>query len=353
MIIKDLKKIKVPIKLLSYIRKIDDFNGTWKAVKLLSPEKLSSLKQVATIESVGASTRIEGVTLSNQEIETFLKNMTLKSLISRDEQEVAGYADLMNTIFDQNELLNLSEEHIKQLHHILLKYSQKDERHRGEYKKNSNSIGAFYEGKLKAIIFETASPFETPLMMERLIILYENMCHEDVHPIVAIAIIIVSFLAIHPFQDGNGRLSRALTTLLLLKSNYSYAPYVSLERIIEENKSDYYQALRSTQITLRSEVPDFLPWLTFFLASLEKQVDDLKCRIGNMQKIQRIPELATKILSLFNENPILSVADMSELLQESRNTVRSHVYQLYSDDFLTKSGSGRSVMYERAHLLNK
>ena len=173
------------------------------------------------------------------------------------------------------------------------------------------------------------------------------------HPIVATAIIIVSFLAIHPFQDGNGRLSRALTTLLLLKSNYSYAPYVSLERIIEENKSDYYQALRSTQITLRSDEPDFLPWLTFFLASLEKQVDDLKCRIGNMQKIQRIPELATKILSLFNENQILSVADMSELLQESRNTVRSHDYQLYKDDFLTKSGSGRSVMYERVHLLNK
>jgi Fic family protein len=347
MIAKNFKDLNLPITLLSHMRRIDDFNGTWKAVHMLSPERLSHLKYVATIESIGSSTRIEGVTLTNQEIETFLKNMSTTSFASRDEQEVAGYSDLMNVIFDQYSDLNINENHLKQMHSILLKYSTKDERHRGGYKTLSNSVGAFLDGKLQAIIFETASPFETPLMMTDLMNLYDIMVGEDIHPLISIGIFVVTFLAIHPFQDGNGRLSRALTVLMLLKSNYTYVPYASLERLIEDNKSDYYKALRATQLTLRSENPDFVPWLVFFINCLEKQVDHLKNRIGNIQKIQRLPEGVSKILDLFDQYPVLSIQEISNLLETSRNTIRAHIYQLHNDGFLTKSGSGRNVIYEK------
>lgn len=148
-----------------------------------------------------------------------------------------------------------SENHIKQLHSVLLKFSSKDKAHRGGYKKLSNNVVAFdASGKEIGVVFETASPFETPLAMEKLVS-WLNRTIEDktIHPLLVIAVFVVSFQAIHPFQDGNGRLSRILTTLLLLRFGYEYVPYISLESILEDNKDSYYKALRQTQKTLREE----------------------------------------------------------------------------------------------------
>ena len=210
-------------QILSLIAEIDEFKGAWHALGQLAPEQLTSLKQVATIESIGSSTRIEGSKLSDREVEAFLRNIHIRKFGTKDEQEVAGYGEVMNLLFENYEHIPLSENYIKQLHGMLLQYSQKDYWHRGNYKKSPNHVEAFdADSKSIGIVFETASPFDTPLQMGELIE-WANGAFEDkkLHPLLIIAVFVTVFLAIHPFQDGNGRLSRALTTFLLLKADYA------------------------------------------------------------------------------------------------------------------------------------
>lgn len=230
---------------LTLIAELDEFKGAWRALGRLAPERLRQLRKVATIESVGSSTRIEGAKLSDREVEKLLSRVKAKSFATRDEQEVAGYALAMDTVFSNHEAIPVTENYIKQLHGILLKYSTKDARHRGHYKKFPNSVEAFdSSGKSVGVVFETSSPFDTPRQMEELVGWFNQaVADKALHPLIVIAIFAVVFLAIHPFQDGNGRLSRVLTTLLLLKSGYAYVPYSSLESVIEQNKEGYYLVL--------------------------------------------------------------------------------------------------------------
>ncbi|SFM51146.1 Fic/DOC family protein [Nitrosomonas nitrosa] len=192
----------------------------------LAPDRLSALRRVATIESIGSSTRIEGSKLSDREVEQLLSNLEIKSFTTRDEQEVAGYAEVMDLVGSKWQDIPFTENPIKQLHQILLRYSEKDTWHRGNYKINSNSVAAFDEtGAQIGIVFQTASPFDTPRLMTELVA-WVNQERETarLHPLLIIALCVVVFLKIHPFQDGNGRLSRVLTTLLLLQAGYAYVP---------------------------------------------------------------------------------------------------------------------------------
>jgi Fic family protein len=261
-------------ELLNLISQIDEFKGAWRALGTLAPDRLLALRKVATIESIGSSTRIEGSKLSDREVENLLSNLEIKSFESRVTQEVAGYAELMDLIFSSWINIPFTENHIKQLHQILLRHSEKDIWHRGNYKTNTNSVAAFNaEGQQIGIVFNTATPFDTPRLMTELIHWVEEMrASKQLHPLIVIAIFVVVFLEIHPFQDGNGRLSRALTTLLLLQAGYAYVPYSSLESIIELNKEAYYLALRQTQGTIRMPKPHWEPWIIFFMKSLAEQV---------------------------------------------------------------------------------
>ena len=244
-------------EILNLIAEIDEFKGGWRAYQNLAPERLAALRHVATVESVASSTRIEGVKLSDRQVEALLQNLQQGQFSTRDEQEVAGCAEVMQLIFESYSSIPLTENHIKQLHSLLLRYSDKDHRHRGAYKTLANNIAAFdANGHALGVIFETTSPFDTPLQMQDLVE-WVNQAFKDqiLHPLLIIAIFTVRFLAIHPFQDGNGRLSRILTTLLLLKAGYVYIPYSSLESVIENNKDGYYLALHRTQATLNQEQP--------------------------------------------------------------------------------------------------
>ena len=239
------------------------------------------MRRVATIESIGSSTRIEGSKLSDKEVAALLGNIEIKRFDTRDEQEVAGYAAVMETVFSHYDAIDLTENHIRQLHRDLLVYSAKDERHRGSYKTTPNHVSAFdAEGREIGVVFETATPFDTPRLMTELVT-WARAAFEDqqLHPLLMIAIFTVVFLKIHPFQDGNGRLSRVLTTLLLLRSGYAYVPYSSLESVIEQTKEGYYLALRSTQGTIRSQAPDWQPWVRYFLRALLKQKQRLEAKI--------------------------------------------------------------------------
>ena len=335
-------------ELLRLVAEIDEFKGAWQAVGRLAPDRLAGLRRVATIESIGSSTRIEGATLSDREVEFLLANVDIRSFGTRDEQEVAGYADAMHTVISNWEAIALTENHIKQLHSVLLKYSSKDQRHRGEYKTLSNNVEAFgADGQSLGVVFETASPFETPRRMTDLVgWTRANLSGGELHPILAIGVFVVTFLAIHPFQDGNGRLSRILTTLLLLRSGYAYVPYSSLEGVIERSKAGYYRALRQTQRSLGTGSPDWHPWLAYFLTALQTQKNLLGRKIDReWMLVGALPELSARIIEIARERGRVTIAEAARVTGASRNTVKDHVRRLVAAGHLTKHGAGRGTWY--------
>jgi Fic family protein len=343
-----LDTLVITPEILSLIAEIDEFKGAWRAIGRIAPERLSSLRRVATIESIGSSTRIEGAKLSDRDVERLLLNLQIGSFATRDEQEVAGYAEIMNTIFSHWENIPLTENHIKQLHRDLLIHSGKDERHRGAYKTLNNHVEAFDEnGKSLGVVFATAAPFDTPRLMAELVSWVRAREEaKDLHPLLIIAIFIVVFLEIHPFQDGNGRLSRVLTTLLLLRAGYSYVPYSSLESVIEQSKEGYYLALRRTQGTIRTSKPDWNPWLEFFLRALHQQKRRLEKKIERERIILGdLPELSVQILELARERGRVSVAEVAKVTGISRNTVKVHLRTLADQGHLTRHGAGRGAWY--------
>jgi len=335
-------------RLLNDIARIDEFKGRWASIGRLAPERLSSLRRIATIESVGSSTRIEGSKLTDDEVEALLTGIEIRSFQSRDEQEVAGYADVMELILESYSEITLTENHIKQLHGTLLKHSEKDERHRGQYKKVPNSVEAFDEtGQRIGVIFETATPLETPYRMADLVT-WTNAALKsgEHHPLLVIGYFVIQFLAIHPFQDGNGRLSRALTTLLLLQNGYDYVPYSAMERIIEDRKEEYYIALRRGQATLGGEESQLNEWITFFITCLVQQVDVLDRRVAEEQMMAPLPALSAQILNIVQEHGRVTVREAVALTGANRNTVKSHIQKLVKMGQLSTHGRGRGTWYE-------
>ena len=344
--------LQITPEILSLIARIDEFKGAWRALGTLAPERLSALRRVATIESIGSSTRIEGSKLTDREVERLLSNLAINAFDTRDEQEVAGYAELMDMVFSSWQDIPFKENHIKQLHQVLLTHSEKDASHRGQYKTHSNSVAAFDEnGTQIGIVFETAKPFDTPRLMTELVSWVNGErdkapISEKLHPLLIIAIFVVVFLEIHPFQDGNGRLSRVLTTLLLIQAGYSYVPYSSLESVIELNKEAYYLALRQTQGTIRTDAPNWQPWLVFFLRSLAEQVRRLEKKVEREKIVlATLPELSLQIVEFAREHGRVTMMDVIKLTGASRNTLKLHFRDLTERKHLEQFGSGRGVWY--------
>lgn len=341
--------IQITPEILALVARIDEFKGAWRALGTLAPERLSALRRVATIESIGSSTRIEGSKLTDREVEQLLANLEIKRFDTRDEQEVAGYAEVMDVVFSAWQDIPFTENYIKQLHQILLQHSDKDTWHRGQYKTNTNSVAAFNEhGEQIGIVFQTASPFDTPRLMTELVS-WVNAQRESklLHPLLVAAIFVVVFLEIHPFQDGNGRISRALTTLMLLQAGYAYVPYSSMESVIELNKEAYYLALRQTQGTIRTEAPNWQPWLVFFLRSLAEQVRRLEKKVEREKLVlASLPELSLQIVEFAREHGRVTMMDAIKLTGGSRNTLKVHFRNLVERGYLNQQGSGRGVWYE-------
>jgi Fic family protein len=343
-----INNITITTEILKFIAEIDEFKGKWKATQDLAPDRLSSLKRIATIESVGSSTRIEGAKLTDEQVEKLLSKLEQKSFTTRDEQEVAGYADAMDMVFESYEQIGLTENHIKQLHGALLKYSTKDEEHRGAYKNVSNNVEAFdADGKSIGVVFQTATPFETPLMMKELVEWYNAQANEEAqHPLLLVAVFVVVFLAIHPFKDGNGRLSRILTTLLLLRDGYSYVPYSSMETVVETNKENYYLALRRTQQTIRTDEQNWESWVSFFLKTMVKQKDNLAFKVKEERHLREaLPALSRSIIEMAHTRGEITVRDIEEATQANRNTIKAHLKKLAEQEYLVAVGKGRGARY--------
>ena len=333
--------------LVKLVAEIDEFKGSWVYYGKLSPERLQRLRRIATIESIGSSTRIEGAKLTDAEVEALLSGLDVRSFRSRDEEEVAGYGAVMETVFSSYGEIGLTENHIKQLHGDLLKFSSKDVRHRGEYKKFPNHVEAFdSDGKSLGVVFETAMPFDTPRLMSELIAWSNTALDgQELHVLIVIAVFVVQFLAIHPFQDGNGRLSRVLTTLLLLRFGYSYVPYSSLERVVEENKDQYYLALRQAQGTFNTDDSKLSVWVQFFLETLRAQKDSLSRKLEREQILTPLPAVAEQIMEIAREQGRVTVREAEKLTGVSRNTIKFHIQKLVSEGLLKKHGRGKGTWY--------
>lgn len=341
--------LRISPEILGLIARIDEFKGAWRALGTLAPERLSALRRVATIESIGSSTRIEGSKLSDREVERLLSNLAIQSFATRDEQEVAGYAEVMNLVFASWQNIPITENHVKQLHQMLLRHSEKDAWHRGGYKTHPNNVAAFdADGTQVGVVFQTATPFDAPRLMTELFA-WANRERETarLHPLLVIGVFVVVFLEIHPFQDGNGRLSRVLTTLLLLQAGYAYVPYSSLESVIERSKEGYYLALRQTQGTIRTDAPDWQPWLAFFLRSLAEQVQRLEKKIEREKLVlAALPELQLRIVEFAREHGRITIGAAIKLTGASRNTLKQHFRVLVERGTLNQHGSGRGVWYD-------
>lgn len=344
----NIENLKITPEILLLIAELDEFKGAWRALGQLAPEQLSSLKKIATIESIGSSTRIEGSKLSDKDVEVLLSNLEIQKFETRDEQEVAGYSSVMNLIFQSYADIILSENHIQQLHAVLLQYSEKDYWHRGNYKKSPNHVEAFdAQSKSLGVVFETASPFETTIRMRDLVEwAVQAYADKRLHPLLITAIVIVEFLAIHPFQDGNGRLSRVLTTYLLLREGYHYVPYCSLEAVVEQSKEGYYLALRQTQGTLKNENPDWQPWIMFFLRALRHQKKRLETKVEHENLLlTQIPQLSLQILQFVKSRGTATISDIVTVIGANRNTVKKHLETLVETNRLRKNGIGKGTWY--------
>lgn len=337
-------------KIYGLISQIDELKGQWKMGGNLSPQTLGKLKRSIIVTSSGASTRIEGARLTDEQVAKLLNGLKIQKLATRDEQEVAGYAELLTNVFDSYKTLELTEGAIKHLHSELLKYSEKDIRHRGEYKFGSNRVEAKDEsGHTLGVLFDPTPPHLVTKEMRELVEETRRMfVAKEIHPLIIIGNFIVEFLSIHPFQDGNGRASRVLTNLLLLKNGYEYVVYVSHEKLIEDNKNEYYLALNQAQRTLKTGQEDISRWLLFFLTILRKQA---RLAIGLLAKESIENLLSEKQLAVWNyltEHDVITPKELRLALNMPAPTVVQTLNKLLEMKKITRLGAGRSTRYKVA-----
>lgn len=343
------KRVILTQEILQKIAKIDEFRGLWKGSLRLSPQTLGRLKQSVLITSTGASTRIEGSRMSDGEVARLIQGLKSTPPKGRDAQEVAGYADLLGRIFDHWRTLKITEGQILHFHTILLSFSEKDKTHRGSYKTTDNKVVMRKEDGTEVVIFEPTKPYLTKKEMDDVMYwLHDEMERKEIHPLILTANFIFEFLAIHPFTDGNGRLSRALTTLLLLRMGYTYVPYVSLDEIIEEKKIDYYLALRRTQSKHKTKKEDITPWLNFLLDALLEQVKRTESIMKEDQPEKLLSEKQLTIYQLFRSDT-LSVSEISKLLKGTipMATLKQALSRLAALRLIEKIGAGRGTRYQK------
>lgn len=335
-------------RILQLISYIDGFKGKWNIAEKQENRYLKELRKIATIESIGSSTRIEGATLTDQEVQDLLKDIKITKLKNRDEQEVLGYYEVLELIYDNYTDIKLSESYTKQLHQILLKYSNKDERHRGTYKFLSNKVVATYPTGEQRTVFATTEPALVAGEMQELIEWTNGQLEQkNLHRLIVIGSFIYDFLSIHPFQDGNGRLSRLLTTLCLLQNDYTFIQYISFENHIEQNKKVYYEVLMNGQKNRGTDNERINLWLIFFLESLkalteklDQKYDVFKSKGGYLNERQKL------IKDFIINNQPVKISDMAKQFPEiGLSTLKKDLQYLRNEQVLTMLGKGKGSIY--------
>jgi len=328
--------------LIQTISLLDRFDASWSAVEKREGQSLKQLKSIATVRSVGASTRIEGSAMSDEEVKILLEKLSVSKLEDRDSQEVAGYFESLDLISESYADMRISEGTIKNLHNVLMKYSQKDEWHKGNYKQHNNAVEATRPDGSKQVIFETTPPgLATDDAMRKLIEWWQN--DNETHSIIKCALFCYDFVSIHPFQDGNGRMSRLIATLLLLKNGYSWIQYVSFEHEIENRKAEYYQQLMQSQKQRPGE--DVYSWVIFFLNCLNNISQQLIAKLAGQGTIATLGPKEKKIYLFIEHHPGSRSGDIATKLDIGLPTVKKILTSLVKNKLIVKHGAGAGTNY--------
>jgi Fic family protein len=335
-------ELNVDWTLISLISMIDRFDSQWTAIERREGQSLKQLKTIATVRSVGASNRIEGNRMTNEEIDVLLKNIDISKLKDRDTQEVVGYFDTLDLIAESYTDIAVTESNIKNLHNTLMKYSDKDQWHKGNYKQHNNAVEAtFTDGSRKTIFQTTEAGFATDDAVRQLVEWYN--AEAEVHNLIKCAAFVYEFLSIHPFQDGNGRLSRLLSTLLLMKNGYKWVQYVSFEHEIESRKSAYYQALRTCQAQRPNE--NITVWVSFFLKSLHNIQTQLMQKLEQRGTEAQLSPREKAVLTLISNYSGLKSGEIAEKLAISTSNVNRILVELQAKGLIEKTGNARATLY--------
>lgn len=335
-------KLNIDWKMINLISEIDRFDAKWTAIERKEGQSLKELKSIATVRSVGASNRIEGNKMSDEEVDVLLQKIDITKLSDRDSQEVVGYFEVMDLISESYEKISLSESHIKSLHNSLMKYSAKDQWHKGDYKQHSNAVEASFPDGTRQIIFQTTEAgFATEDAIRALLNWYNS--ETEVHPLIKVASFVYDFLSVHPFQDGNGRLSRLISTFLLLKNGYKWIQFVSFEHEIENRKNEYYQVLRSCQTQRPNE--DVTVWIQFFLSCLSNIQSQLMTKLHKSGLETQLSPKEKLIFTIIQNRPNIQSGEIAKKLAIPAPTVKRILPELLNKGLIVKQGSGRNVSY--------
>lgn len=339
----------LPTEIWTRIAQIGELKGQWTGGVHLSPQVLGRLKQSVLVTSTGASTRIEGAHLSDEDVEKLMRGISIQRFADRDKQEVRGYYELLQNVFEAWKHIRFSESSIKHFHKELLKYVEKDKQYRGEYKKTENKVHMVdAAGKSVGVLFDTTPAYLAEKEMQELVEWAQDALKKgELHPLLVIGNFLVEFLMIHPFQDGNGRTSRILTNLLLLQSGYLYMPYVSHEKLIEDNKADYYVALRKSQKTLKTNREDVVPWLDFFLSVILEQSKRAVALLSKEAVEKLFSPKQLLVLEYFQNADEVVPAELAKKLQIARPTVNQILNRLLYFKKIERIGLGRSTRYRK------
>jgi len=329
-------------QLIKSISQIDRFDASWASIEKKEGQNLKQLKSIATVRSVGASTRIEGSKMSDLEVDTLLNDLSIEKLTNRDKQEVAGYFEVLDLISEQYHDIRITENEIKNLHNTLLKYSEKDQWHKGDYKQHSNNVEATLPDGTRQIVFKTTPPgYETEDAMRALIKWYQK--DDQTHSLVKSALFSYEFVSIHPFQDGNGRLSRLLASLLLLKNGYKWIQYVSFEHEIENRKPEYYRELRKCQAQRPME--NVTAWLYFFFDALQNIQNQLLTKLEQTGIATTLSPREKSILTFISDHPGCKSGAIAENLNIPNPTVKRLLKTLSEKNLIEKQGKGPGTNY--------
>jgi Fic family protein len=334
-------------QIVALLAEIDGIRGEFKSGLRMTPQAITNLKKSTLITSAGASTRIEGARLTDEEVEKVMRGLAVSKFADRDSQEVQGYLETLQNVFDSYQSLPLRESLITSLHNQLLKYSHKDDAHRGGYKKKENTVGVLGpDGNIAQIMFETTPAYLTGKEMNELVDWTNDAFEKNrFHNLLIIANFIVEFLKIHPFEDGNGRLSRVLTNLLLLQSGYQFIQYVSHEQIVERRKDEYYIALRKSQETFKTDHDTISPWLNFFLSAVREQATKA---LSYLEEEKVEDTLSPKQFEVWKHISSVGEAAPGEIVKATDialGTVRQALDRLVELGKVKRVGRGRGTRY--------
>jgi len=335
-------RLNISWSLINLINEIDSFNANWVTIESRESQSLIELKSIATVRSVGASNRIEGNKMNDEEINILLQEIDITKFVDRDSQEVAGYFEVLSLISESYKDINVTENDIKSLHNTLMKFSVRDKWHKGNYKTHNNAVEITFPNGNNQIIFQTTpAGFATEDAMIRLLNWYNS--EKEIHALVKIATFVYEFLSIHPFQDGNGRLSRLISTFLLLKQGYKWVEFVSFEHEIENRKSEYYRILRSCQAQRPGE--NIEDWVLFFLECLKNIKLQLIAKLDKNRNEYRLSSKEKSIFTIIENNPNIQSKKISEKLLIPLSTVKRILSELSKKRLIEKQGSGRATSY--------